>query len=409
MLNARRFLRNISSPPPLRYRDFRILWLSGVFNSVGFMGEMVVLGWVLLELTDSPFMVGVGMGVRMLPFLLFGILAGSVADRVDRRKLMIMLGLALAGVTSILSVIILSDMLAVWHLLIGSLMIGSLWGFYQTSRQSFAFDIVGPDHIVSAFGLISLGMRVGAIFGSLAVGFFLDEIGAGVCYLVISASYLSSSLILMFAHPQGQVTASEESSLWRSMAEFVKEIRDNPNLLALVMLTAAVEILGFSHQVLLPSLARDVLHVGSDGLGVMNAVRALGGIIAVLIVSSFGDRPRKGLSFLTVLLVFGGGLVFLGNVSTFLPALFAVMLISGMATLSDVYSQSMMQTAVPNALRGRAMGAWVFAVGTAPVGQLQIGWLASALGLSVAISANGVVLAALAVGCYALLPRLRRL
>ena len=171
LLDARRFIRNISSPPSLRYRDFRILWLSGVFNSVGFMGEMVVLGWVLLELTDSPFMVGVGMGVRMLPFLLFGILAGSVADRVDRRRLMLMLGLALAGVTSILSVIILSGLLAVWHLLIGSFVIGTLWGFYQTSRQSFAFDIVGPDHIVSAFGLISLGMRVGAILVRWPLGF----------------------------------------------------------------------------------------------------------------------------------------------------------------------------------------------------------------------------------------------
>ena len=409
MLDIRRLLGNLGSPPALRYRDFRVLWLSSVFNSVGFMGEMVVLGWVLLELTDSPFMVGVGMGVRMVPFLLFGILAGAIADRVDRRKLMIVLSLALAGVAGIVSVIIISDVLAFWHLLISSFIVGSLWAFYQTSRQSFAYDIVGPSHLVSGFAFISLGMRVGAIGGSLAVGFLLDQVGAGACYLVISVSYLLSSLILRFAQPPKETAPSTGTSVWRNIAELTQEVRHNPTLLALVVLTAAVEVLGFSHMVLLPSLARDILHVGSEGLGVMNALRALGGIIAVLVLSSFGDRPRKGFSYLIVLVLFGGGLVLLGNASTFPVAIVAVVLISGMATLSDVFSQSMIQLTVPDELRGRAMGSWVLAVGTAPLGQLQIGGLASALGVTFALMTNGVMLAVLAVGCFALLPRLRRL
>ena len=101
--------------------------------------------------------------------------------------------------------------------------------------------------------------------------------------------------------------------------------------------------------------------------------------------------------------------MFLGNVSTFLLALMAIMLISGMATLSDVLSQSMIQISVPNELRGRAMGAWVFAVGTAPIGQLQIGGLASAMGVAFALTTNGVLLIVLAVGCFSLVPRLRRL
>jgi len=373
------------------------------------MGEMIVLGWVLLELTNSSFMVSVGMAVRMVPFLLFGIPAGAIADRVDRRKLMLGLGLGLAVVTSILSLIIMNDMLAVWHLFISSFIIGTLWTFYQTCRQSFAYDIVGPSHVVSAFAFISLGMRVGAIVASLAFGFFLDQNGTAICYVVITVSYIFSNLILMFAHTQKEIALSEGISVWQNMAEFTREIRRNSNLRALVVLTAAVEILGFSHQVLLPSLARDVLQVGSDGFGLIHAARALGGIIAVLLLSSFGDRFRKGLSFMIVLLLFGGALVLLGNASTFLLALIAVMIISGTATLSDVFSQSIMQTAVPNALRGRAMGAWVFAVGTAPLGQLQIGWLASTLGVGFALSTNGVGLAVLAIGCFALLPRLYRL
>ena len=409
MLNTRRLIRNLGSPPALRYPDFRFLWLSSVFNAVGFMGEMVVLGWVLLDRTESPFMVGVGMGVRTAPLFLFGILAGAIADRVDRRKLMLLLGLAMAGVAGALSVIIIRDLLEVWHLLVSSFIVGSLWAFYQTSRQSFAYDIVGPKNLVSGFAFISLGMRVGAIGGSLAVGFLLDQIGAEASYLLISASYLLSSLTLTLTKPQKEMAKRAGASLWRDVGEFMQEARRNPTLLALVVLTASVEILGFSHQVLLPSLAKDILHVGSAGLGIMHAFRSLGGIIAVLILSSLGDRPRKGLSYMIVLLLFGGGLVLLGNVSTFLMALAAVMLISGMATLSDVFSQSMIQITVPNELRGRAMGSWVLAIGTAPVGQLQIAGLASALGVAFALVTNGLALAVLAVGCFALLPRLRRL
>ena len=409
MLNTRRLIRNLASAPALRYPDFRFLWLSSVFNAVGFMGELVVLGWLLLELTDSPFMVGVGMGVRMAPFFLFGILAGSIADRVDRRNLMLVLGLALAGVTGTLWVIIISGLLVLWHLLIASFIVGSLWALYQTSRQSFAYDIVGPSHLVSGFAFISLGMRVGATGGSLAVGFLLDQIGAGPSYLLISASYLLSSLTLTFARPQKKMSPSTGTSVWQDVVEFTQEVRRNTTLLAIIVLTAAVEILGFSHQVLLPSLARDVLHVGSDGLGIMNAFRSLGGIIAVLVLLPFGDRPRKGLSYMIALLLFGGGLAILGNVSTFFGVLAAIMLINGMATLSDVFSQSMIQIAVPDRLRGRAMGGWVLAVGTAPVGQLQIGGLASAFGVAFALTVNGLALTLLAVGCFALLPRLRRL
>ncbi len=409
MLNTRRLIRTLASTPALRYPDFRFLWLSSVFNAVGFMGEMVVLGWLLLELTDSPFMVGVGLGVRMAPFFLFGILAGSIADRVDRRNLMLVLGLALAGVAGTLAVIILSGLLVLWHLLAASFMIGSLWALYQTSRQSIVHDILGPSHLVSGLAFISLGMRVGAFGGSLAVGFLLDQIGAGPSYLLISASYAISSLTLTFARPLKVVAQSTKASVWQNVVEFTREVRHNTTLLALILLTAAVEVLGFSHQALMPSLARDVLHMGSEGLGIMNAFRALGGIIAVLVLAPFGDRPPKGLSYMIVLLLFGAGLVVLGNVSTFLGVLAAIMLISGMATLSDVFSQSMMQITVSDRLRGRAMGAWVLAVGTAPVGQLQIGGLASALGVAFALSANGLVLTLFAVGCFALLPQLRRL
>ncbi len=158
-------MRNLSAAPALHYKDFRTLWLSSALNAAGFLGEVVALGWILLEITGSPLMVGVGMGVRMAPFFFLGILAGTLADRLDRRNLLLGLSFALAGVMGTLSLIMLSGHLAVWHLLGAAVVVGSLWALYQAARQSFTYDIVGPRDMTNGLTFITLGMRVGGMGG----------------------------------------------------------------------------------------------------------------------------------------------------------------------------------------------------------------------------------------------------
>jgi hypothetical protein len=178
-------------------------------------------------------------------------------------------------------------------------------------------------------------------------------------------------------------------------------------LLALMVLTAGAEILGFSHQTVLPSLARDVLRAGPEGLGALNAARSIGGILGLFALPARGG----GALFLAVLVFFGLGLIALGVTPyvTGLGGVFAVLvLVNAAGALTDLLAQSLMQLSVPAHLRGRAGGAWVVAIGLAPLGQLQIGALASLLGVSAALGASGVALIALASGA-ALLARVRRL
>ena len=402
-------LRNILAAPALRFRDFRFLWLASVFNSTGFVGEQVVLGWLVLELTDSPLMVGVALGLRMTPFLLLGVLAGAIADRVDRRSLLRVVSLGLAVLSGCICLLILLDLLALWHLLLITFVGGCLRAMHQPARQSFAYDIVGPNNLVNGLSYLSLAMRVGGIGGSLAVGFLVGRLGADVAYGVLAASYIGSATTLTFIHPRGPLTLSARQPLWLGMKELGVEIRRNNTLLVLLVLAASVEILGFSHQVLLPVLARDVLNVGPEGLGIMNALRSVGGITAILVLSSLGEVRRKGLLYLVVLHIFGVSLLLLGFATTFLFAILAIIAINGMGALSDILSQSLVQTVVPNELRGRAMGSWVLAVGLGPAGHLQIGALASALTVSAALMVHGIGLIAVAVGALAFFPKIRRL
>jgi hypothetical protein len=183
-------------------------------------------------------------------------------------------------------------------------------------------------------------------------------------------------------------------------------------LLVLMMLTAGAEILGFAHQALLPSLARDVLRIGPEGLGALAAARSVGGILGLAAAAMTGGAiTAGGGKFLAVLLTFGMSLVALGAapyVVGFVGVVIVLIIVNGAGALADLQAQSLMQLSVPNTLRGRAGGAWVVAIGLAPLGQMQIGALASLFGVSVAFGASGAALVLLALATGLLFPRLKR-
>jgi hypothetical protein len=178
-----------------------------------------------------------------------------------------------------------------------------------------------------------------------------------------------------------------------------------------MMLTAGAEILGFAHQALLPSLARDVLDIGPQGLGALNAARSVGGILGLAAASARG-AAGGGALFLAVLGTFGTSLVLLGAapyVVGVAGVLVVLTVVNAAGALADLLAQSLLQLNVPDHLRGRAGGAWVVAIGLAPLGQLQIGALASLFGVSVALGTSGIVLVALAGATGLLVPRVRRI
>ena len=401
-------LRNTVRSPAMQLRDFRVLMMSALFDSMGFMGESVVLGWLVLELTDSPFMVGVAVGIRHAPAFFLGVVAGTVADIIDRRKLMRSLAALAALVTVGMALLMISGRVQLWHLLVLPAVGGSISTVLMTTRQSFVYDVVGRQNALSGMAYLSLAMRGGGMIGALAVGFILGSLGPGVGYFVLAGGYLVSTVLLSLIRSRGQAAPAGGSNMLKGLLEFWAELRHNSTVSALLVIVALVEFFGFTTQALMPSLARDVLNIGPEGLGVMSAVNAGGGMLAIALVSSIGEIRRQGLAFLVVLHVFGVSLLALGFAHNIYVAVAAIVVMSGMMALSDLFSQTLMQKLVPNDLRGRAMGAWTAAVGTAPVGNLEIGALASFFGVTAALAIHGAGLIALAVITLAAFGRLRR-
>jgi MFS transporter, DHA1 family, staphyloferrin A biosynthesis exporter len=402
----------ILRPALFRLPDFRRLGVSTLFNSVGMMGETVVLGWLTLELTNSPLLVGVAMSMRMLPLFFVGVPAGALADRLPRQRLLMITGAGQALTATTLGLLALMGQATLAHVLLLTLAAGTFRGLEHAARQGYTHDVVGAAALLPGLAVLGVAMRAGWLVGSLGVGAIIARFGAGAAYLAVAAGFLAGAAALLAASSPSRATPAEPESLWRSIVGFTTAMRSNRTLLVLMMLTAGAEILGFSHQALLPSLARDVLHSGPEGLGALNGARAAGGIVGLAAAALRGSAGSGGALFVAVLLGFGTsllGLALAPQVVAFAGVVGVLIVVNALGALADLLAQSLLQLGAPAHLRGRAGGAWVVAIGLAPLGQLQIGALASLFGVSLAFGASGLALVALAGVTALLFPRIRRL
>src|SRR2546428_269415 len=179
-----------------RLRDFRALAAFVVFNSVGMMGENVVLGWLVLELTNSPLMVGVALGMRMLPLFFVGVPAGALADRWPRHRLLLATGAGQGVTAAALGVLTLTGRVTLAQILLLTLLAGALRAVEHAARQSYTHDVVGGAALVKGFAVLGMVMRVGWLAGSLGAGAVIARLGTGPAYFVVAAGFLVGGLML---------------------------------------------------------------------------------------------------------------------------------------------------------------------------------------------------------------------
>ncbi len=392
-----------------RYRDFRLLWGSTVIQSVSFGMERVSLGWLIFEMTDSVFMLGVATAVNMAPAFFLGIVSGAVADWANRKLFVRFLVVAAAGSASLMALVLLAGVAQVWHLLGLAMLTGTVSAFLMTVRQAYTYDITGPTHALNGMALSSVSMSLGSIAGALLSGVIISTLGIGTQYLVVSGIYGLAVVVLMGTRDVGQAAVAERGSVVENLVSYVQLLRLNRTLMTLMLMTIAIEIFGFSHYTLLPVFAKDVLGVGVAGLGMMTAVGQMGGLLGVMTLANLGNFRRKGLLVAVITTGFGLGLMVFSLASHMLFFLAILAWVNGCAMSLDTLNRTLMQENVPNEQRGRAMGSWTLSIGVGPVGKLGVGALGEAIGAPGALLVNGAILAIVGVSAAVGLPRIRRL
>ncbi len=394
---------------PFRYSALRVLWASTFSNQLGHGMQQVILGWLIFDMTGSAGMVGMIFAVRSAPNLLAGLAAGPITDRLDRRLIIALASWGKTFSSLGIGLLLFADALTVWALMLFAFFVGILHSFYMVARQVYVYDVVGPGGAVNGIAAISLAQRMGQIVGALAVGALIQWAGPAISFLGMAAGYGLGSVAIIWLRQTGASAPAEREPIVENIINYFRALRSNRVMLSLMISTAAAEMLGFSHQVILPILASEVLGIGPAGLGLLTAFRYAGGAAGVIILAAAGQVRRPGLVLLVTLALFGIGQVLLGQSFTFWMAAVFVTFVNAMAAVTDVLHQSLLQLSVSNEQRGRAMGSWIVGIGVAPVGQLELGYLAELTDSRIAMLVNGAGLAMLALLMGIFLPRLRRL
>ena len=377
------------------------------FNGASMVGEMLLFGLAVYELSGSTAWVGLSVALYFAPNFFVGALAGTLADSLDRVRVLRAVEGALGIVLFVIGALIASDAAGLVSILVLTLVSGVFRAAYNPARSSYAFDLAGADRIVSALGTLNIAMRLGQLAGAFVAGWTAAEMGIGIAYMVLSSAHVLA--LATFGRQRGRAPApgAERPSMRAGLVEFGRELGANRPLLILVMATAAVEVFGFSFLTALPDIAIGRMALDAAGLGLLHAARSAGGIAGGIVMAVMGPRRRLGITWLVVIAGFGLTVMALALAPS-LPV--AVLVVGGIAfgaVASDVLTQSMMQLAVPGALRGRAMGAWQVAVGFSPIGHLEVGLLSSAFGTAATLLLNGAILVLVALGAGTASRRLR--
>ena len=403
------WLDTITRNPALNQRDFRLLSIDSVCFASGTGAEQVVFSLLVFQITNSSAWVGIAFALYYLPLLVIGVPAGALADWLPRRGLMRIIQLTMAIGFVVIGVLVASGLLELWHILVMTAVSGAIRATYNPVRLSYANDLVGDQHLVQGLALLQIGNRIGQGVGAVIAGSIMQRIGPEHAYITMAGAHFFAFFVLGRLRTVGGMSSQERVSLGQTFVEYVREVRHNRTLLVLVFVTAGANVFGFPFVAALPELASERFDVGAEGLGLLYAGRAVGGMLAAGVLVVWGAQWRQGTLYVLLIYAFGGALIMLALAPGMGWALAVILIVAAAASLTDVMSQSMMQRCVPDRLRGRAMGAWMLAVGVTPLGQLEVGALSAAIGADTALALNGLALICCALAVTFAAPRMHRL
>ncbi|MBA2447867.1 MAG: MFS transporter [Chloroflexi bacterium] len=381
---------------PFGLHGFVGVWVSASAGSFARTITQLALSWITLEITGSPFLVGLVLAVRMVPQMLLGIPAGVVADWFDRRTLTVAVNVASALVAAAIAGLAAGGLFSVAWIVCVSVVLGALDTLRITVTQAYAYDLVRATRASNGLALTNLGAQLLGSIGGLVGGYALERYGAAATFILVALAFLAgATLPSLPSTPAGMGGARPPRArpdLWRALRLLARN-----RLVAILALTIVLaEILGFSNMTLLPTFAQDVFDIGASGLGTMLAVRSAGGVLSLLLLARLSTGERSGALFLAACASLGLALLTFAWSPIYGLALVLLAIVGAASSALDTLGQTLLQRSAEDRERGAAMGIWVFSVGFGPIGHLALGTAAGVFGASMAQAASGALLALVA-------------
>jgi MFS family permease len=409
----------------LRHRNYRLFWTGQLVSLTGTWMQSVAQGWLVYSLTKSDPIFGSALWLGIVsfcfsfPVLLFSLVGGVVADRVDRRKFLLLMQVASLAQAFVYSILAVTGAIEVWHIPILAFFLGTIHAFDTPTRQAIVLQLVGREDLMNAVALNSsvfnstrivgpgiAGLLLGAFVGWLHQSEGMPEesatkLATAICFFLNALTYLAPIVSLSLIKITAPPVKKQTDSIWHSLHEGLTYVRQNPAIFGVLSLVGVSSIFGFSYLTLLPLFAGKVLNAGAPGYGLLMAGAGVGALSAALFLASLGNYQRKGYLLTVGNFIFPVALIFF-SVSPFFWLSWLCLVGVGYGLITqNALANTLIQSNVPDHLRGRILSLYtLMLLGMQPIGGLQIGSAARLLGPQEALAISASI--SILFGLYAL-------
>ncbi|MCH7744947.1 MAG: MFS transporter [Chloroflexi bacterium] len=401
-------------------RDFRILWPANFFSYISRWMQMTLLAWMVLQLTDSPLLVALVGFFGMGPMLLLGVFGGALADRLDRRRLLVTTQTVNCIAVLIMAVLLNTGLVQFWYAYVAIAVSGAGWALDSPSRRSIIHSLLGRSGVTNAIALDSVAMHGSRMMGPALAGVLINLVDVkGGYFMVVAFQLLAVALIWSVRVPprpetDGSTGESKQNegrdsqSIFRNLAEGFRYVRGSRIILATIAVTILMNLFVFSYIQIMPIIATDVLGVGSGLMGLLIAIDGFGALIGSTLIASMTGLRHHGRVYLGGSMIALFALLAFSFSRSYLLSL-GILLVLGLggAGFGTMQATIIMLVARED-MRGRALGVISLAIGAGPLGALLIGVVANTAGPMFAIGLNASIGIAALILVALLMPSLRQ-
>ena len=383
----------------LSHANYRRFWTGAFLSNIGTWMQAVAQGWLVLQLTDSSFWLGLDGFMATVPGFFLTLAGGVFADLVDRRRLLLFTQVVAGLAAFVLAVLVSTHVVNVYIVLAFSFVTGCCMAIAGPSYQAMTYDLVGREDLANAVALNSsqfqLSRVVGPVFAALGFKFF----GLAGCFYANGISFIAVVIALkMVRFDESMKTIAAHSvkdrrALWQDLIAGFRYVRHRPRVFSLLSIAAATSLFGAPYLTLAPIFARDIFHLGASGLAWMMGTAGAGAFLGALVLAYLGDFKRKGWSVLGGAFSFGVCLIVFGLSTNLVLSLIFLFAIGFSIVTSVAVTNTLLQKLVTDEMRGRVMSMFILSfVGAMPIGNLLAGVVSHRFGAPVTLIAGGLAI-----------------
>lgn len=382
--------------PAFRHRNFRLFWVGQGISLIGTQMQMAALGWLIFRITNSTYYLGYIQFMSALPVMMFSMFAGIIADRMSKRKMLLITQTGLLVQAVILAMVAAAGKAAVWNMIALGALMGIFFAFDAPVRQSFVSEMVPPEDLFSAVALNSSLFNASRVLGPALAGILISvKNGEELCFYINAASFLAviAGVLMMRDSELIIVEKPPRTGMASEMKEGLKHVRSDKRMMGVLLMLSAASIFGMPSFVLMPAFARDILHAGPKGFGMLGAATGVGALTASISMAFVKRARRQGILIFSAEILFSVFVILFSQSTNLYLSMAALAVAAFGLTAAMAMTNTTLQLLSPAHLRGRVVGIFIFVMmGMMPFGSYWAGAVADRIGSPEAVLINGIII-----------------